>query len=135
MESSLAAQAELRRGQASMAEEIDWRKSVEDSLRDELKEVRRILTDREKLLGDILIMVGRVKVFDGQPISSFALLPELVTMVVHDHEDLEGRIDAVVAYLRHLGPMEGESEAIRQGVGKLLQGALPEIIDLQDKEE
>lgn len=135
LEATLTAHADLHKRLDAMAEEIDWRKSVEDSLRDELKEVGRILTGREKLLTDVLVAVGRVKVFDGQPISSFALLPELVSMVVSDHEDLEGRIDAVVAYLRHLGPMEGESETIRQDVGKLLQGAPPEIIDLQDKEE
>lgn len=125
---------EIRQEYDRLLGEHDWLKTVVESLRDELRRAERGLTGREKLLTDILIAVGRVKVFEDQPISSFGLLPELVSMVVTDHEDQEGRIDAVVAYLRHLGPMEGETETIRQDVGKLLQGVDPEIIDLRNKE-
>lgn len=131
-----------------------WRAQKVDDLRDEnenLKKLLRFSQDRvrvqEQLLGDanrredeltellskILIAVGRVKVFEDQPVSTFAALPELVSMVVADHEDLEGRIDAVVEYLRSFGPDEVPVSAaeLRAQVGRLLQGAEPQIVDLQ----
>lgn len=130
-----------------------WRAQKTDDLREEneyLKSKLRFSQDRvrvqEQLLGDankredelvellskILIAVGRVKVFEDQPVSSFAALPELVSMVVTDHEDLEGRIDAVVEYLRSLDPAsDTDGWVVRAQVGRLLQGAEPQIVDLQ----
>lgn len=88
------------------------------------------LTEREELLGQIVIAVGRVQVLEGQPVSSFEGLPRLVSMVVDDHEELEGRIQAVVDYLKDL-PENVRTSAEIQQVGRLLQGAEPEIVDLQ----
>jgi hypothetical protein len=130
-----------------------WRAQKTDGLREEneyLKSMLKFSEHRvrvqEQILGDankredelvellskILIAVGRVKVFEDQPTSSFAALPELVSMVVTDHEDLEGRIDAVVEYLRSLDPASDiDGWAVRNQVGRLLQGAEPQIVDLQ----
>lgn len=89
------------------------------------------LRQREDLLSQIVIAVGRVQVLEGQPVSSFEGLPRVVSMVVDDHEDLESRIDAVVEYLREIDPAEIPAAAIRETVGRMLQGAEPEIVDLQ----
>ncbi len=84
----------------------------------------------EALLEDLLVAVGRVKVYQGLPMPGFEALPELVASVVADHDEIEDRVTDAVDYLR------GLPEAVRtmhefQQVGRLLQGDEPEIVDLQ----
>lgn len=99
--------------------------------RDELLErLQANLARRNDLLAQILLAVGRVGVFNGVPTSSIEGLPRLVALLASDHDDLDGRLTAVVDYVRSL------PEAVRympeiQKIGQLIQGADPEVIDLR----
>jgi len=121
-----------------------WHVEVREHLEHVVTRLGKRLNHRDELLGQLLIAVGRVQVLEDQPVSSFEGLPRLVSMVVDDHEDLEGRIQAVVEYLRGVdeellvaGPTETpvRVEDVRETVGKLLQGAEPQIVDLQGGNE
>lgn len=97
--------------------------------------LREELLAQDELLRQISIAVGRVKVIKDftSPGPPYGGLPELVAMVASDHDDLEGRIDAVADYLRSFGPDEVPVTAaeLRTKVGQLIQGADPQIVDLQ----
>lgn len=98
--------------------------------------------EQNAILRDIRIAIGRVEVLKGHVTegSPFSGLPDLVALVASDHDDLERRIDAVVEYLRWVGETlveRGPTEVpvrvqdVRETIGRLLQGADPEIVDLQ----
>lgn len=93
------------------------------------------LLAQEELLRQISIAIGRVEVIRDHitPGPPYQGLPALVAMVASDHDDLERRIDAVAAYLRSFGPDEVPVTAaeLRTQIGRLIQGAEPEIVALQ----
>lgn len=95
--------------------------------------LRQRVQHLEDLLTQISVAVGRVKVLEGMLDGRFESLPEVVGLVAADHDDLEGRIDAIVEYLKHLDMADWQIawQDVRENVGKLLQGAEPEIVDLQ----
>lgn len=97
------------------------------------------LNARDELLRKIAIAVGRVELIKDEVGAEvrFSRLPELVALVASDHDDLEGRIDAVAQYLRKTDPAEISVTAgeIRESVGKLIQGSEPQIVDLRDSND
>lgn len=109
-----------------LTEEVGRLCDVQDRLQDRLDEARRTIRD-------VRIAVGSVKVLEGHVDTGLRSLAELVAMVASDHDDLERRLDAIVAYLRSFGPDEVPVTAaeMRTAIGKIIQGAEPEIVDLQ----
>lgn len=108
-----------------------------------IEEVGRLYEAQDRLQGkldeaqgtirDVRLAVGRVKVLEGHVDTGLRSLAELVAMVASDHDDLERRLDGIVAYLRSFGPDEVPVSAaeMRTAIGKIVQGAEPEIVDLQ----